>query len=83
MNEKEYFYGGGIQSDNPGTTPYGTPVRRIDMGETYKTQKEFHGYLTKAAPRFSPSKYDLFKHNCNTFADDALKFLNGKPIPEC
>eukprot|EP01084_Bolivina_argentea_P120107 212905_1 len=80
--EKEYFYGGGIQSDNPGQTPYGTPLRRIDMGETYKTQKEFHDYLSKIAPRFSPSKYDLFKHNCNTFADEAMKFLNDKPIPE-
>eukprot|EP01084_Bolivina_argentea_P061980 113311_1 len=58
--EKEYFYGGGIQSDNPGRTPYGTPLRRIEMGETFKTQSQFHEFLEQAAPRFSPSKYDLF-----------------------
>eukprot|EP00483_Globobulimina_turgida_P002772 UN02777 len=80
--EKEYFYGGGIQSDTPGQTPYGTPLRRIEMGHTYKTQSEFHAFLNKTSPRFSPEKYDLFKHNCNTFADEAMQFLNGKPIPE-
>mmetsp|Transcript_11467 Transcript_11467/g.18462 ORF Transcript_11467/g.18462 Transcript_11467/m.18462 type:complete len:599 (-) Transcript_11467:211-2007(-) len=80
--EKEYFYGGGVQSDNPGQTPYGSPVRKIDMGFTQIPQSVFHEFLNEVAPRFSPSKYDLFKHNCNTFANEAMQFLNGQNIPE-
>ena len=53
--EKEYFYGGGIQSDNPGQTPYGTPARKIDMGYTQIPQSVFHEFLNEVAPRFGPS----------------------------
>lgn len=81
--DKEYFYGGGVQSDNPGQTPYGNPLRKIDMGYTQIRQSVFHKFLNEIAPRFSPSKYDLFKHNCNTFANEVMNFLNGKDIPEC
>lgn len=31
---KEYFYGGGICWDAPGKTPYGNPLRTIDLGDT-------------------------------------------------
>jgi len=27
--DKEYYFGGGIQCDDPAQTPYGTPVRRL------------------------------------------------------
>ena len=81
--EKEYFYGGGIQSDNPGATPYGPPARKIEMGSTCIPQSVFHDFLNEIAPRFSPDQYDLFKHNCNTFANEAMVFLNGRSIPEC
>jgi hypothetical protein len=27
-------------------------------------------------------KYHIFHHNCNTFTNEASKFLTGKPIPE-
>jgi len=80
--EKEYFYGGGIQSDTPGTTPYGKPLRTVEMGVTGIPQSVFHQFLREIAPRFSMDKYDLFKHNCNTFANEAMNFLNGKNIPE-
>eukprot|EP01084_Bolivina_argentea_P014307 26730_1 len=80
--EKEYFYGGGIQSDTPAGTPYGKPLRNIAMGETFIPQSLFHEFLNEVASRFSPSKYDLFKHNCNTFANEAMNFLNGQNIPE-
>lgn len=81
--EKEYFYGGGVQSDHPKSTPYGQPLREIDMGYTSIPQSTFHDFLNEIAPRFSPDKYDLFKHNCNTFANEVVMFLNGKSIPEC
>lgn len=81
--ETEYFYGGGIQSDTPGTTPYGTPLRQIEMGTTSIPQSVFHEFLREIAPRFSMDKYDLFKHNCNTFANEAMQFLNGRSIPDC
>ena len=31
---KQYFYGGGICDDTPGKTPYGNPVRTVDLGIT-------------------------------------------------
>jgi len=30
----EFYFGGGICKDRPNQTPYGTPVREVDMGQT-------------------------------------------------
>ena len=86
--EKEYFYGGelygaGILSGDPGTTSCGIPSRTVDMGFTNIPQSAFHEYLHDIAPRFSLDKYDLFKHNGNTFTNEVMNFLNGKSIPQC
>ncbi|MGB1593038.1 MAG: hypothetical protein ACPIOQ_09825, partial [Promethearchaeia archaeon] len=32
---KEFFFGGGIQHDEPGRTPYGIPVDKIPLGDSH------------------------------------------------
>lgn len=79
---KEFFYGGGICSGNPGMTPYGTPVQKIAMGETEVPEQVFKEFLRGISSSFTMEKYDLLKNNCNNFADEAVNFLTGKKIPE-
>jgi len=79
----EYLYGGGIQGVRPGSTVAGSsPYQKVNLGRTLKSQSQFHRWLNSVGERFSPSKYDLLKHNCNNFTDEASKFLLGKPIPD-
>ena len=42
----EYFYGGGIATGYPGATPYGTPIRKEEMGETTKTRSEIQNWIS-------------------------------------
>ena len=79
---KEYFYGGGIQNASPGRTGYGKPVKILDYGYTFISQKYFHDYLNSINYRFLPDKYDLFEHNCNDFANECIQFLLNKNLPE-
>ncbi|KAL0461025.1 UNVERIFIED_CONTAM: Desumoylating isopeptidase 1 [Sesamum latifolium] len=37
----EYYFGGGIQSAPVGTTPYGTPIRVVDLGVTHVPKDVF------------------------------------------
>lgn len=38
---KEYYYGSGISYDIPGKTPFGTPVKNIDLGFSSISEKDF------------------------------------------
>jgi len=78
----EYLYGGGIQGVRPGTTAAGNaPYKKVFLGHTPKSQSQFHTFLNSKAEAFSPGNYDLLKHNCNNFTDEAAVFLLGKKIP--
>lgn len=79
---KEYFYGGGIQIGMPKQTPYGTPVKELDMGYTQKDKELFESYLKEIDSQFTMNNYDLLNHNCNHFTDTALFFLTGKNLPD-
>jgi len=79
---KEYYYGGGICSDVPGKTPYGTPIKSIPMGETEIPEEIFLEFLKEVSPKFSIDKYDLFENNCNNFTDACCEFLTGQKIPD-
>lgn len=79
----EYFFGGGICRMSPGMTPYGTPVSKVDLGKTSKSQTEFESFLRKLGQdRFRPENYDLFSRNCNNFTDECAQFLLNKNIPD-
>ncbi|KAG7400192.1 hypothetical protein PHYBOEH_006731 [Phytophthora boehmeriae] len=83
---KEYFFGGGgIQAMAPElvVARYGMqPVRTVPLGETLKTQQQFEQFLRDNSARFTDASYDLLRHNCNNFSDEAAKFLMGSGIPQ-
>ncbi|CAN0445371.1 unnamed protein product, partial [Hapterophycus canaliculatus] len=42
----------------------------------------FEDFNHEVQPRFTAQTYDLMKHNCNTYTNEASLFLLGKGIPE-
>lgn len=79
---REYYFGGGICADPPGTTPYGTPHSIEIMGATDKSQAEFRDFLGSISPNFTFATYHLLDNNCNNFSDQCCRFLVGKSIPQ-
>ncbi|CAL4885966.1 unnamed protein product [Urochloa decumbens] len=78
----EYFFGGGIQSTPAGSTPYGRPMRVVDLGVTHIPREMFEDYLREIAPRYTAETYRLLTHNCNNFSNEVAQFLVGAGIPE-
>lgn len=71
----EFFYGGGIQRTIPGQTPFGTPTRTVNVGQTTKSLTELNSFLNDIREDFSMYNYDLLDHNCNHFTERCLNFL--------
>lgn len=80
--DTEYYFGGGIQSAPVGTTPYGTPIRVVDLGVTHVPKDVFEMYLQEIAPRYTAETYSLMTHNCNNFSSEVAQFLVGASIPD-
>ncbi|XP_027350419.1 uncharacterized protein LOC113861656 [Abrus precatorius] len=78
----EYYFGGGIQHSPAGTTPYGTPLRVVDLGVTHVPKDVFEMYLQEISPRYLPETYSLLTHNCNNFSNEVAQFLVGTTIPD-
>ncbi|KAK6286638.1 hypothetical protein POUND7_012817 [Theobroma cacao] len=78
----EYYFGGGIQQAPLGTTPYGKPIRVIDLGVTHVPQDVFEMYLREISPRYTAETYSLLTHNCNNFSNEVAQFLVGSNIPD-
>ncbi|XP_019166134.1 PREDICTED: desumoylating isopeptidase 1-like [Ipomoea nil] len=78
----EYYFGGGIQHEPAGCTPYGTPLRVIDLGTTEVTKDVFEMYLQEISPRYRAETYNLMAHNCNNFSNEVAQFLVGTTIPD-
>jgi desumoylating isopeptidase 1 len=78
----EYFFGGGIQSSPAGTTPYGRPLRTVDLGVAHVPREVFEDYLRDIAPRYTADTYRLLTHNCNNFSNEVAEFLVGAGIPD-
>jgi len=73
---REYYFGGGIQNEDPMAfrRSHGNiqPVQTLMMGTTSKSRHEFDRWCRQNAQRFSALTYNLFNHNCNNFAHEAL-----------
>lgn len=83
LRNREYYFGQGIQiSSPPGVTHHGAPLEVLDMGATELPEELVGEYLADVADQFSAQKYDLFRHNCNHFADRFVTFLVGEGIPK-
>ncbi|KAF8402082.1 hypothetical protein HHK36_013034 [Tetracentron sinense] len=78
----EYYFGGGIQHAPAGTTPYGTPIRVVDLGFTHVPKELFEQYLQEISPRYTAETYSLLSHNCNNFSNEVAQFLVGATIPD-
>eukprot|EP00250_Pteridium_aquilinum_P013551 c21413_g1_i1 orf=381-1244(-) len=78
----EYYFGGGIQSCPEGQTPYGRPMKVVDLGYTEVPKEVFEDYLQDISPRYTAQTYSLLQHNCNNFSDEVSQFLCGVGIPD-
>ncbi|KAL6978784.1 hypothetical protein U1Q18_020453 [Sarracenia purpurea var. burkii] len=78
----EYYFGGGIQHCPAGTTPYGNPIRVVDLGVTHVPKDVFELYLEEIGPRYTAETYSLLTHNCNNFSNEVAQFLVGLTIPD-
>ncbi|BAT84367.1 uncharacterized protein HKW66_Vig0245130 [Vigna angularis] len=78
----EYYFGGGIQHCPAGSTPYGTPLKVVELGVTHVPKDVFEVYLQEISPRYLPETYSLLTHNCNNFSNEISQFLVGVSIPE-
>ena len=84
---REYFFGGGIQSLPPGETPFGRPMERIELSATALPPEVFDEFLSELAQsgRFSASTYSLLSNNCNHFrcvdgtAHEGMETTSCKP----
>jgi PPPDE putative peptidase domain/PUL domain len=76
----EYYFGGGICSDPPARTPYGTPLRTVELGATHKSKPEFLAFLASISGRFSMQGYHVLDNNCNNFSDACARFLLGGDV---
>eukprot|EP00752_Nemacystus_decipiens_P009894 g8827.t1 len=83
---KEYFFGGGLQSmpHEQFVQMHGgvRPTEYIELGSTDISQELFEDFNREVQPRFTAQTYDLMKHNCNNYTNEASQFLLGKGIPE-
>ncbi|CAI2375354.1 unnamed protein product [Moneuplotes crassus] len=79
---KEYFYGNGINCENEGATPFGTPTETIELGETELPQEMFHDFLQDISERFTFLTYNIATNNCNHFTNECSTFLVDKTIPD-
>ncbi|KAF9967342.1 hypothetical protein BGZ70_009884 [Mortierella alpina] len=78
---REFYYGQGIMSSIPGTTPHGNPIQRVDMGETEIPQEVFMELMDNMRETYTADAYHLLDNNCNNFSNDVCQFLVGRPIP--
>lgn len=78
----EYYFGGGIQHCPAGSSPYGRPLKVVELGVTHVPKDVFEMYLQEISPRYSPETYSLLTHNCNNFSNEVAQFLVGATIPE-
>ena len=73
----EYFFGGGIQCEEPTALRRSlgiAPIQTLSVGRTNVSKHEFDAWCRQKmdSGEFSMESYDLLNHNCNTFSQVAL-----------
>lgn len=82
IDNREWYFGAGIQSSSPGSTHHGAPIEVLALGTSSLPADVIHEYITSMRQEYTPESYDLFLHNCNNFSADLAMFLCGIAIPE-
>eukprot|EP01107_Rhizomastix_libera_P009180 TRINITY_DN25255_c0_g1_i1.p1 TRINITY_DN25255_c0_g1~~TRINITY_DN25255_c0_g1_i1.p1 ORF type:complete len:482 (+),score=123.75 TRINITY_DN25255_c0_g1_i1:40-1446(+) len=77
---REFFWGGELQVMEPGTTPFGTPVKTLDYGTTQIPQEVFEDFISSVKDQYTTLTYSVLSNNCNNFTTRALEFLTGNPL---
>jgi len=79
----ELWFGGKIFESVPGTTPFGEPMERRDLGYTYKSHDDTLDFIKRhLCSEFSSERYDVLTHNCNHFSEALAQFLMNGHIPD-
>jgi len=73
----EFYYGGGICQGQPKKTPYGYPIKEMNLGSTEIPKEMFLDYLKDIKSKFSQENYHVLNNNCNHFTNDIAFFLTG------
>ena len=51
-------------------------MRKMKLGRTEVDQETFEIWLAEqGSSKYRATNYDLFRHNCNTFSNEASQFL--------
>jgi len=80
---KEYYFKGGVQVDDPGTSDFGKPTKVLRLGMTLRSRREMHAHLVhRIESLFRDDTYDVFTNNCNHFCDALALFLLGRHVPD-
>lgn len=77
----EYYFGRGISVAPAHATPYGIPIKIINLGHTQLDEDIRAHLLVELSERFTPESYSLFNNNCNNFSNEFAQLLVGKEIP--
>lgn len=82
---REYYFGGGIQHENPQVFQQMTgmrPVQVLPLGSTAVSKAQFENWCQSCSQngRYTMASYDLLTRNCNNFSHDAA--LEGLQLPQ-
>jgi hypothetical protein len=70
---REFFYGQGIMSAIPGTTPHGQPIERVDMGETEIPQEVFMEFMDNMRETYTADAYHLLGESISIYRHQKKK----------
>lgn len=79
--EREYYFMSGVKEGEPGKSPFGVPVRKVEFGETEITKEGFSEYLKEIDGLYTEETYHIIRNNCNHFSDALLKHLVNQEMP--
>jgi len=80
---KEWWFGGRLFRSEVYSTPFGKPVKEVELGSTYLQHVELFCHLTEnLTSKYTPDSYDVIKLNCNHFTNEISLFLCGSGIPQ-
>ena len=79
----EIFFGSsGIEQCIPGSSRFGQPREKKNLGNTSIDMNTLTSYLQQVGQtEFHGTKYDLLQHNCNNFSSSLTKFLGVQDVP--
>ncbi|KAF4694314.1 hypothetical protein FOZ60_008472 [Perkinsus olseni] len=80
---REWWFGGNVFRSVPETTPFGSPLKRLQLGYTLHTERELYNILVeRLSLEYTPDSYDVITNNCNNFTNDVSMFLLQRGIPQ-